>query len=116
MIETQRDACPPGYSFSGPQLAAARKANNLSLWRLSMRLTQNNDPVSPETLRTWELGIAEPRVTTFFILARILRRLPHSFFRPYQENQPPAPSPPGGATDGKKRAGKATLRTAKRTG
>jgi transcriptional regulator with XRE-family HTH domain len=94
-MDHPREICPAGSSFSGAQLAAARKANGLSLWRFSTLLVKAGEMVSPATLRTWELGIAEPRVTTFFKMARILRRLPHSFFRPNQETQPPAPR--GGA-------------------
>jgi len=85
----QREVCPEGFSFSGAQLAAARKANKFSLWRLSGLLAKAGIFVSPQTLRTWELGVAEPRATTFFRLARILRRHPSAFFRDTAEKQPP---------------------------
>jgi len=91
-MESRREICPSGYSFSGAQLRAARKANKLSCWDVSVALTRQNDFISPATLRTWEIGIAEPRVTTFFTLARILRRPPHSFFQPNTQQQPEAPA------------------------
>jgi len=86
----------PDYDFSGARLQAARKAAKLTLWRLSLRLAQLQDPYHSATIRTWEMEISEPRAGTFFRLCYLLKKPPEYFFIPSKEPRPvPLPNKGG---------------------
>lgn len=62
-----------GFSFDPDGLKRARKAAGWGLHRLAVELARNGDGVTAETIRKFEMGITEPRVSLFYELARVLR-------------------------------------------
>jgi len=72
---------PPRYRFSGVALREARKARGMSLHQVVSQLAKWGLPCTVESLRRYELGIAEPRVTLIFRVAYVLRRTPEHFMR-----------------------------------
>jgi DNA-binding XRE family transcriptional regulator len=71
---------PPGHTFDGARLRAARIGRGLSIHKCVLQLARLGSEVSFETLRSFEKGASEPRVTLFFHLCLVLRKSPAAFF------------------------------------
>jgi transcriptional regulator with XRE-family HTH domain len=61
-------------TFDPSALKRLRKATGWGLHRLAVELAREGivDSITAETIRKFELGITEPRVSLFFAISRVL--------------------------------------------
>lgn len=73
---------PAGYVYQGHRLRQARKAMGFSCFKLAARVMNHGIHVNHESIRAWEMGESEPRVTTAATIAWLLHRDLDWFFGP----------------------------------